>query len=52
MVPFLWDGLTPQQIIDGIRDLGSVPTIDPVVFVGHPRAGILGYFDQYGLNPI
>ena len=45
-----WDGLTPQQMIDGIRDLGKTPSIDPVVFVGHPRDGILGYFDQYGLN--
>ena len=45
-----WTGATPQELIDGIRDLGQVNEEDPVVFIGHPRDGILGYFDQYGLD--
>lgn len=45
-----WFGLTPQQMIDGIRDLGVPGGEEPVVFVGHPRDGILGYFDQYEVN--
>ena len=49
---FDWSGLTPQEMIDGLRDLGDPTTgREPVVFVGHPRDGILGYFDQFGLNP-
>ena len=45
-----WNGLIPQEIIDGIRNLGVPEGVKPVVFVGHPRDGILGYFDEYGLN--
>jgi hypothetical protein len=45
-----WTGLEPGELVDGLRDLAH-PGIDPVVFVGHPRDGILGYFDQYGLDP-
>ncbi|MDP6933539.1 MAG: hypothetical protein QGG40_11515, partial [Myxococcota bacterium] len=46
-----WTGLRPNEIIEGLRDLGAPNTVDPVVFVGHPRDGIIGYFDQYGLDP-
>ncbi len=46
-----WTGLTPTEIIDGIRGLGARGGVEPFVFVGHPRDGILGYFDQYHLNP-
>lgn len=46
-----WTGLTPQEIFDNIRVLGAIAGDDPVVFVGHPRDGILGYFQQYGLDP-
>jgi len=46
-----WTNLEAQEIIDGIRDLGIPEVVDPVVFVAHPRDGILGYFDQFGLNP-
>ncbi len=46
-----WTGLTPQEIIDGLRDLGADEVVEPVVFVGHPRAGILGYYDEYSVNP-
>jgi hypothetical protein len=46
-----WDGLEPQEMIDGIRDLGDpAEERQPVVFVGHPRDGILGYYDQYGVH--
>ncbi|NOY25719.1 MAG: CehA/McbA family metallohydrolase, partial [Oligoflexia bacterium] len=46
-----WTGLEPQEILDGIRQLGDPNAAEqPVVFVGHPRDGILGYFDQYGLD--
>jgi hypothetical protein len=46
-----WTGLEPQEIIDGIRDLGATEIAEPVVFVAHPRDGMLGYFDQYGFDP-
>ncbi len=47
-----WTGLTPDEIIGGIRDLGDPNGgRDPLVFVGHPRDGILGYYDQYGMDP-
>ena len=52
-----WTGMTPIQMIEGMRELGSVTDTEddefdgPMVFVGHPRDGILGYFDQYGMNP-
>jgi hypothetical protein len=45
-----WTSRTPQEIIDDLRELKDPDQqTDPVVFVGHPRDGILGYFDQYGL---
>jgi hypothetical protein len=46
-----WTGKTPDSILTSIRDMGTSAGFDPVVFVGHPRDGILGYFDQYGLDP-
>jgi len=46
-----WTGMTPDEMMDGLRALGLPGMADPVVFVGHPRDGILGYFDQYGLDP-
>ena len=44
-----WTGLTPAEIVDDLRDLAA-PNSEPVVFVGHPRDGILGYFDQFAVN--
>ena len=44
-----WTGLTAEEIVDDLRDLGA-EGLDPVVFIGHPRDGILGYFDQFGVN--
>ena len=46
-----WTDLEPEEIVEGIRLLGDPKAEqEPVVFVGHPRDGILGYFDQFGLN--
>ena len=46
-----WTGLAPEDMIEQLRDIGAEAGLDPVVFVGHPRAGTLGYFDQYGFDP-
>lgn len=46
-----WTGLRPQEMIDDIRELIGPEKIEPVVYIGHPRDGILGYFDQYRLDP-
>jgi hypothetical protein len=48
---FDWTGMTPEEIIGELRVAGEDAGFDAAVFVGHPRAGILGYFDQYGLDP-
>lgn len=46
-----WTGLAPQGIIDELRLMGEAEIVEPVVFIAHPRDGILGYFDQYGFDP-
>ncbi|MEZ4241158.1 MAG: CehA/McbA family metallohydrolase [Myxococcota bacterium] len=46
-----WTGKTPDEIIESLRMMGRAADHEPFVFVGHPRDGILGYFDQYGFNP-
>lgn len=46
-----WTGLRPQEMINQMRELIGPTDIEPVVFIGHPRDGILGYFDQYNLDP-
>ncbi len=47
-----WTDLVPAEIVEGLRLLGDPKAAEPpVVFVGHPRDGILGYFDQFGLDP-
>ncbi len=48
---FDWTGLAPDEILDALYDAGSDAGFDPLLFVAHPRAGILGYFDQYGFDP-
>jgi hypothetical protein len=47
---FDWTGATSKEIVQALRDAGDAAGTDPVVFIGHPRSGILGYFDQYGLD--
>jgi hypothetical protein len=46
-----WTDKRPQQLIDQMRELGASAGQDPMIFVGHPRDGILGYFDEYGFDP-
>jgi len=46
-----WTGLNPEEMVTGVKQLGVPGGIEPIVFVGHPRDGILGYFDQFGFNP-
>ena len=45
-----WTGLEPQEIFDGLRDLGDPEVVDPLIVAAHPRDGVLGYFDQYGFD--
>lgn len=46
-----WTEHTPEDIVEELYRSGRAAGYDPIVFVGHPRDGILGYFDQYSLNP-
>jgi hypothetical protein len=46
-----WTGRSPDEIVESLRMMGRASGQDPFVFVGHPRDGILGYFDQYGFDP-
>jgi hypothetical protein len=46
-----WTALTPDEILDGIDLLGADEITEPITFVAHPRDGILGYFDEYSVNP-
>ncbi|MBI2895776.1 MAG: CehA/McbA family metallohydrolase [Deltaproteobacteria bacterium] len=43
--------LVPDEIFDGLRNLGSLGPERTVINVPHPRDGFFGYFDQFGLNP-
>lgn len=46
-----WTDDAPGVLIDALRGMGDAVGTEPFVFVGHPRDGILGYFDQYGFDP-
>lgn len=46
-----WTGQTPDEILAWFRETAASTGADPVLFIGHPRDGILGYFDQYGFDP-
>jgi len=46
-----WTGRSPALMVQDLRAARAYDDLDPVVFVGHPRDGILGYFDQYGFDP-
>lgn len=46
---FQWSDQTPTQLFDQARDLGDGETI---IQVNHPRDLILGYFSQYGVDPL
>ncbi|MFT7518663.1 MAG: hypothetical protein ACI9MC_000795 [Kiritimatiellia bacterium] len=45
-----WTGMAPYQIFSSLELQGDAGGFEPLIFVGHPRAGILGYFDQYGFS--
>lgn len=49
---FDWTGMPPEEILAELQTLGVDAGFDPVRFVAHPRDGILGYFDQYGFDPL
>jgi len=46
-----WTGLTPASVLTGVAELGAHSPEETIVYIGHPRDGILGYFDQFGFNP-
>ncbi|NCG21017.1 MAG: hypothetical protein GWP91_18565 [Rhodobacterales bacterium] len=46
-----WTGKEPDVLIEQMRSVGADAGLDPLIFIGHPRDGILGYFDQYGFDP-
>ena len=51
---FEWALHTPQEIFDGIRNLGALDKggkKHAIVQVNHPRDALLGYFEQYAVNP-
>jgi hypothetical protein len=46
---FEWSSRTPNALFEQARVMGGGETI---IQVNHPRDLILGYFDQYGLDPL
>ncbi len=47
---FAWDGMEPGDLLDALAGVAA-DGVDPFTLVAHPRDGILGYFDQFGLDP-
>ena len=48
---FDWVECSPKQIFSNLRELGAYGPSKTIVQVNHPRDSILGYFDQYYVNP-
>lgn len=48
---FDWVQCAPDQLFDNLRSLGSYGPDNVIVQVNHPRDSILGYFNQYYVNP-
>ncbi len=48
---FDWVECKPQQLFDNSRNLGRYGPQNTIVQVNHPRDSILGYFNQYYVNP-
>jgi len=46
-----WTGMVPAEVMAGVAELGAYSPEQTIVFVAHPRDGLLGYFDQFGFNP-
>ncbi|MGC6419260.1 MAG: CehA/McbA family metallohydrolase [Bradymonadia bacterium] len=49
---FEWSLQPPDTIFDTIRSLGELGPEQTIVQVNHPRDSILGYFEQYGVDPL
>ena len=45
-----WTGMTPDEIVGDLKTMGQTDVGEPTIYIGHPRDGILGYFDQFGVN--
>ena len=46
---FQWSDKTPRELFERSREIGDEETI---IQVNHPRDLILGYFSQYGVDPL
>ncbi len=49
---FEWARRRPDQIFEDIRNLGLNGPENTIVQVNHPRDSILGYYTQYGRDPL
>ncbi len=49
---FEWARRTPEEIFRDLRKLGSLSEDKTIIQVNHPRDGVLGYFDQYSIDPL
>lgn len=49
---FEWARRRPDQIFEDIRNLGLNGPQNTIVQVNHPRDSILGYYTQYGRDPL
>ena len=49
---FEWSMRPPDDLFASVRALGSLGPENTIVQVNHPRDSILGYFDQYDLDPL
>ena len=45
-----WTAMTPDEIVGDLKTMGQTDVGEPTIYIGHPRDGILGYFDQFGVN--
>jgi hypothetical protein len=48
---FAWSGRPPGDIFSDLRGLGRFGRDNTIIQVNHPRDTILGYFQDYHLNP-
>jgi hypothetical protein len=48
---FDWVECTPQELFENVRQLGRYGANETILQVNHPRDTMLGYFNQYYLNP-
>jgi hypothetical protein len=48
---FDWLKCTPSELFSNVRMLGSLGPDNTIVQVNHPRDNIMGYFNQFYVNP-